>query len=347
MRDLSPTEKKVLYGLVSRPTLTDRALSDTIGVKRSTISAHKSQLYAESIIQKVYVPNLPALGCELLTARYGEFNPLDDLGARREWSTKFVEGHPSTFLNISTDRFRIALTSDRNFTELEAYFLDYEREYTKHDTYDLKANVPVYFPYKQASIHRFFNYAPLLADYAGMRHETQPEPQYFSGSEPVDLSDSEKKVLLAVLKEPQASTKDIGKKVSLSQEHVIRIRNSLLDANIIAPLVIPDPAKLGLDILAFAYSRFNIQNKKHHNPKALLERNAVVTLLETEKEQVMYTVHPTYSDCQKTYGDILRNYKDNNLLLGDMQLLILHTGELLIAKHHTYAPLAEKLLKTT
>ena len=79
--DLSPTEKKVMIGLVDFPDATDKSLASHLGKSRHTVSKSRMWLEEEGLVVKKRLPNLLKLGFKVMAFSHISFNPgkpLDD-----------------------------------------------------------------------------------------------------------------------------------------------------------------------------------------------------------------------------------------------------------------------------
>ena len=98
-------ERLTLHGIVQYPGLTAQGVSRETGVNPSTIGTIKKRVKDEGIIQRMYVPNFPALGCELLTVYWGSFRfaPLTREDAKKagDW---MMAALPSMVFGLSTPR---------------------------------------------------------------------------------------------------------------------------------------------------------------------------------------------------------------------------------------------------
>ena len=64
--------------------------------KRPTITAIRNKLEKKRLYEKFIIPDLEKIGCEIILARYGEFNPLTPW-IKRE---KFASWEPELFYRI-------------------------------------------------------------------------------------------------------------------------------------------------------------------------------------------------------------------------------------------------------
>jgi DNA-binding MarR family transcriptional regulator len=73
--DLTVKEKKVYSALVEYPTETTQQIGDRAGLSRHTVARMKKQFFEEGILHRLTLPNLKALGVDILTLYHISFNP--------------------------------------------------------------------------------------------------------------------------------------------------------------------------------------------------------------------------------------------------------------------------------
>jgi len=72
---LTEKEKKVYSSLVEHPTATTQQIGDFVGLSRHTISRMKKQFFEDGLLHQLTLPNLKALGVEILSFYHISFNP--------------------------------------------------------------------------------------------------------------------------------------------------------------------------------------------------------------------------------------------------------------------------------
>ncbi len=73
--ELSPKEKKVYSALVEHPTETTQQIGDRVDLSRHTVARMKKQFFEDRILHRLTLPNLKALGVDILTVYHISFNP--------------------------------------------------------------------------------------------------------------------------------------------------------------------------------------------------------------------------------------------------------------------------------
>ncbi|MCK4491810.1 MAG: response regulator, partial [Candidatus Altiarchaeales archaeon] len=88
---LTHNDKLTLYGLAQHPNASDITLSKKLGIPRTTITGIKNKLRKKQFYRKINTPNLPKLGCELLTLSYIKFNPSGIINERKTHTKKILK----------------------------------------------------------------------------------------------------------------------------------------------------------------------------------------------------------------------------------------------------------------
>jgi DNA-binding MarR family transcriptional regulator len=73
--ELTAKEKKVYSTLVEHPTETTQQIGDRVGLSRHTVARMKKQFFEDEILHRLTLPNLKALGVDMLTFYHISFNP--------------------------------------------------------------------------------------------------------------------------------------------------------------------------------------------------------------------------------------------------------------------------------
>jgi DNA-binding Lrp family transcriptional regulator len=137
---LSEKEKKVYASLVEHPTATTQQIGDAVGLSRHTVARMKKQFLQDGLLRHLTLPNLQALGVQILGFSHISFNP---------------EKAPSTAELTSLNSDYTVFFASRKF---EAVFL---------------SAYPTYHDYKQDEMakirylkeHNLFSHPPFISAY--------------------------------------------------------------------------------------------------------------------------------------------------------------------------------------
>ncbi len=112
----------MLYGLVRHPVLNDRELFERIGVKvsRQAVSKMRREFHETGLLRTVRIPNVRALGFDLLAEAWAHFAPGASLKVRVDALERTLRLAPTSFLASSDSDAVVfgAARSYEHFTEL-------------------------------------------------------------------------------------------------------------------------------------------------------------------------------------------------------------------------------------
>lgn len=346
MIKLTDKDKLVFHTLVKWPDLNDIQLSKKINVKRPTVTAIRNKLEKNGLYTTTKVPDLERIGCELLTVRYGSFNPLTPYEVRE----KYVSTHkfPEVFYKRTTDRERIALSAATNFTEAKKYIEYSNQIYGKQGFLTDEGIIHVFFPFKVTKIFKLFDYAPLLKQHFNLQTEEEKIDidTTFQEHEAIELSENEKKVFYALIKYPQQNDSEIAKKVSMARQRVSVMRKKFEKEELIKTIRIPDMKALGFNLLVLTHILVNpkspLDERKHGIEKILKQANHIIHI-SGNLEIILISEFEDYEAYKKTHDDLVDYYKQHDLLHKDPTTRILLNTDIKLQMNTNYAPLLKKI----
>jgi len=344
MIKFTPKEKLVFYGLVRWPDLTDDELGKKIDVKRSTVTTIRNKLTKEKLYTKHYVPHLGKLGCELLVARYGDFNPLTPWSQREQYTSR----EPELFYRISTDTSRVSLVAAENFTEVKKYLETAARRHASHGFLTKGGVKHVYYPLGLSKIILFFDFAPLLNKHfkLGFNEDGEIDTK-FRKPNPVKLSNTEKKILYTLVQNPTLSDKDISKKLSLTYQNVHTIRNTITSKGLLKTVIFPDLSRLGFELIVFTHAEMNPEasiDKRANQAKEVKKEGSQYVIVSGNMESIMLSAFKNYTDFERTHEKLIRSYSEANLLASDPLIKFYPLHDIQNHMKLKYAPLVKKIL---
>jgi len=348
MLRLTEKEMLVLYSLVRWPSLNDIELSNKIPVKRPTITAIRNKLKKEDFYYDILAPNLSMLGCEVLTVRYGSFNPTAKYEARKKYST--LDKFPEVFFKQSCDSQRVAMSAATNFTETMKYVEYSNITYSKYDLFSEEGIRHAFFPLKLSRIVRFFDYAPLLKKEFKITLKEDKHAVDFSHKEVQgkDLTENEKLVLYALVKYPELNDKEIAKKVSMTRQSINKMRKKFEGDELVKRIRIPNMKKLGYEVMSlihfFIKPRYTMDERKE-GVKYVLTYPEVIFLLISNLESVVLGVSRTFTELRKDYNTFLGEYKKSDFMARDPVVIEIPIDEIKESVIGRYHPLVRKILQ--
>lgn len=100
-RRLSQIEKRVYYGLIKYPDLSDSKIAEKMSLERHTVANIRKRFEKEKLIKKIRVPDLKKLGFQMLVFSYSRFNPLTPLDKRKKGIELLLKGYPNIMMLTS------------------------------------------------------------------------------------------------------------------------------------------------------------------------------------------------------------------------------------------------------
>jgi len=344
MLRLTDREKLVFYGLVRWPDLTDALLSKRLNVGRSTVTTIRNRLEGNKLYTTINVPNFEGIGCEILTALYGEFHPSAMYRRVRDIADEFG----NIFFMMSMGVHKISLGASTTFTEIGRYVEDYHDSHHKIGLSSLKRHNYVFFPLKLSRIFRFFDYAPLLRDHFNLKIDDEPEAD--EGFRRIRLTRNERLVFCSLIKYPELTDGRIASMLGMSRQTVSSIRRKIEENGLVRRIRIPDIGRLGFELLVFTHLHINPRMpiaKRKKGIDMLLSGAPHILKISGNLESIILSVFRDYTEYLNTYDKIFGFYKENGFLLEDPIVKIFSMRETDLEIHHRYAPLVENVLMST
>jgi DNA-binding MarR family transcriptional regulator len=92
VRHLTRIEKKTLMGLVRYPDLLDNSVAKKIGVTRQSVTKMKKRFETEGLLNALKIPNVQALGFDILLYIRPRFNPQMPL-KKKDWQKNILKAY--------------------------------------------------------------------------------------------------------------------------------------------------------------------------------------------------------------------------------------------------------------
>jgi PAS domain S-box-containing protein len=336
---LTEKDKQVLYGLIRYPQANDIELSEKLSVKRSTFTGIRNKLEKDGFFQTIRVPNMPALGYELMTVSYCKFS-----GCPQESAAELFEKErkcPDYFYHISTGSENCSFTASRNITEYT------EKTYGLKSEYDrlgiTKECHTIYFPYRLSENISSFDYSRPVKKWFKLEDSDKKTNIEKRERKDKNLSENEGKILYALIKYPNLSDKALAKKASLNKITVSQIKRRLIDEGYIETVKIPDLKKLGCELVFFMHGKLNPQIKKEERQTFLKKELCPSTYIEGVRDAVIIAPFRDYTEYKAVFDNFSQKQIDNRLFLEEPKTLLIPAGKITGEKLN-YAPLAKEAL---
>jgi DNA-binding MarR family transcriptional regulator len=337
MKKLSEREQLVLYGLVRYPHEPDSHTAKDLGMPQPTFSNIQRRLKKQGYYNVIGIPDLEALGCEIITVLYGTYSPLIPMEKRAKLEEGLRKAYPEIFFSIhGVNRVLLMLTGE-DFVAINKAVEDIGAVYIKNDLLDRSGLTRIDIHLPTAFISRFFDYSTFLYRKYGLKDKTSLEPWLTTFEEeekkPLAISDlnmNERRVLHFLMRNPESADVEIAMKLKISRTTVSKIKNRLVSTGLFRKAVIPNISKVDSEIMAFAHSPFTpgtTFKERMRSTKWLLENIPVVLSMITNKEAATLFVMEDYHDLQELKRMALFEYQSKGFMDAEPDILVFSSAE--------------------
>jgi len=315
MGGLSVRERRVLFGLVRWPGLSDVGLGEELSLGRSTVTVVRRRLERGGFVSGFLLPDFGRVGCELLTALYGEFSGAGGVGSL---GRELRDGLSSVFYMVRSGGLHLSLGAAGSLTDVAEGIRSHHRIHHEGGFLSDRRHNYVFFPLKFTRVLRFFDYAPLLASHFGLDYVADK----VGFKKPADWSPSsrELKVFRSLVSFPNETDEKVASVAGVSRQTVNGLRNRFLEGGLLRPVRVPDLSKIGFGLMAFSHLHMN----PHHGVSAVeprvrevLSDPAHVLNVSGDLESVALSFYRDYGEFRSSQARMVDSYKRGNLLLGD------------------------------
>lgn len=346
-RSLTKNEKAILYGLTRYPRLNNRELAEHLEINESTMSTVKKRLEQRNLISTIRVPNLQALGCEILVTVFGKIIPVRDATERVNRIRRALLDVDEIIYGKSDSNYLFFLLFAKNYTDACRALSALTRIYSSEgliDSTDLKTT---FFPLELSRFTRFFDYSTLLQSEFGLRDEISLEQDSLFTEAPVDLSETEAEVLYGLVKHPVETDSTIARRMDIRRQTFSRIRRDLEEKGIINTVRIPNIRLLGYEVKALTHIRFKpsstMTNRREIAGDAISQINPLI-IVSTDCEMVTLTAHKNFHAIRNDKKELLDEYVGRDLLLHVPEPQLFATRDSAMIRNHDYTPITAKIL---
>jgi len=348
---LTEKEQLVLYGLVKYPGLTYGSLAKKIGLKHSTVTAIRLRQRQKNYYRCIRAPILQDLGCEMLVVIYTNFNPVIPLEERVVTTGKTIEVFEELFYSIGEQDKGFSLSLAKDYASIGK--INDIRTQAFGGCGILEDEYPhmVVFPFGISKIYRFFDFVPLLRNSfkLDIEKDTVTIDYGTKRKETVNFNETEKNVYYMLIKHPELSDGDLGKKLGISRHTVSRLRRYFEQENLLKRMNLPNLKKLGFEILAFTHIQFNPRNPPdmEKDEAISLMSDATIFMASRRFEAVMLFVHNDYDAYKQEKTRIMQVLKENKWITKDPLIRTYGLNTSIVIKDFKFSPIAKKIVGST
>jgi len=349
---LTPKEKTTLYGLVRYPDLNDRALSEVLDEKMSTVTSIRRRLHERGYFMKVRIPQFHNLGCEIMTVGHGSFRPVAPYG--NDILTRTEETVPATYFGISNPYHFVMLGAACNYTQARTTYDEYYRNQRFVKAVDENDLSFSYLPYQLTNILNFFEFAPLLNHLFEMGDKDIGKVTEANGRratnrarEEVELSLTERKVLFGLVRYPELPDKALSERIKVSRQVVSKMRRKLEAEGFIRTAIIPDLPRLGMGMIIFTHYMLNPKTAGSFNEKSLIgAREGLPSFFLCSLPYEFYSLSTfrSYQEFERISEKYFKTYSESKALLRSPVILPFSLEDLTFFRNHTYSGVLKSML---
>ncbi len=258
---LSENSKKVLCGLCSYPTSTDKSLARDIGVNTSTISTIRQRMKEQGLIKVKIVPNYFTIehGTVIVASGNFRYHFPDDIrnnvsALALQPSTPFYKALDNmSWVSIGALYSPTAKDDPLKIRELPSILGD---QYIRDTTFNISKNI--FYPAK-VKVWRYFDYAHLFCHMfkvGSIVHTSRPSKRW----SPSTFKSNAKNVLQSIIKEPDSSDYRRSQVLDLSHPTFSKIKKRMMKRGVVKTIIEPDLAAFGFSVLA--WFRITLDNRE-------------------------------------------------------------------------------------
>jgi len=345
-KQLSQPERMVLFALAEDGMRTDSEVAERVGMKESTVGAHRRSLIKDGHVKIANYPAFHKLGCEFLVEFFGRTNPAIPLDDKNEVYTRFFSRNPQIFDAVSGEGFLMASSAFTKVADLLTFNERHDIFFEHLPTSKGLLEVAI-FPFEISRCSYFYNFAPCLhrildvdvSEPAGRRPK-------FHKFECPELSKVETKVFLEMLEFPTATDADIASRTRRSRQSVTSLRNSFLERELFIRTAVPTLSSVEFGAVAYVHLRFK--------PSVTLEKkNSVAgddwwkqSCYTLERNSEVFAVYPfaSFKEYSSLMGEYIGPFDRAGVLAQHPEIFVVSSENIVDLVDCAFAPLVKRIL---
>ena len=316
LKGFSSNEKDLLYGLVRYPERTDREIAQLIGMGQSTFTTIKQRLHRRGYYKKVYVPAFQTLGMELMSLVYVEFNPGLTLEERVDLTKKNIEIFDEIFLSWGELGRGFSLACTKDYTVFSKINDIRTRLFADLGILGEKLPGTALFPFETSTIHRFFDFEPLLRKSFGFEPPAwgTTDAKFFSHRDLTPLSKTEAQVLYQMVKQPEQNNNRLANETGLSRHTIAQVRFKIMERGLLRPLIVPNLHLLDFEILSLYTARIDpsAPSDRAEFGSGSINSESVIFNAVKPYQVAILSVYKNYDDFKREKGERINALKRYN-----------------------------------
>lgn len=342
MGSFTEREKRVLFGLVRYPDANDRELAELLAFKHSTVTAIRRRLVERGLFFTAWIPNIAKLGGNLLYFMVGNL-PTTTGDLDESFNAVINERFPRVVCAATTGEASFVLGYARDFAEATQDLMNWDR-WLAEETSSLPRWTKLVFPLSISPILLNFNYAPLLNSLFGLGEAdfTMDPPL---SRDPVRLTIKERRVLQALVENPDRPDNTIAGLTGVSRQAVSAMKTRFRDTELLVRRRIPDLKQLDVELLMLVIARFHpstpLESRRQLFGK-LLEGFPASFIISNDVETVVIAAVQDYTDYLAVYQRNSELYR--GFLREPPEIHLLPLEKLYCPRDHYYGGIIDELV---
>jgi DNA-binding MarR family transcriptional regulator len=344
--NLTKKEQLGLFYLVRYPDYNDRELSETTGLKLSTITAIRRRLKRRGYYYTTVVPRLQMLGYEMLAVGYGRLKDPGDHLDTKALTSRFQLLNKAFFM-VSDPNAEITLNMAENYTDIRRDIEEFQQFFAYHDMLEENRWNTILFPFRLSSLSNCFDYSGIVQRTYDLNVKVPQTELEEEKTGKVRLSSKERKVLLGLTTNPDVPDSTIAEKAGVSRQAVSAMKKRFVKERLIESRRILNLSVLGYQIVSFVHQRLCVGIPEKERVKLLRKiANEMPTFffVAGTSEFAMMTAHrdfQDYTECMTAYSTTLKSSGYN---FENFTRLILSVPGISEVRKHDYASVVGYML---
>lgn len=345
-KQLSQPERMVLFALTEDGMRTDSEVAERVGMKESTVGAHRRSLIKNGHLKFANYPAFHKLGCEFLVEFFGRTNPAIPLDDKNEVYTRFFRRNPQIFDAVSGEGFLMASAA---FTKVSDLLNFNER----HDIFfeDLPTSKGLLevaiFPFEISRCSYVYNFAPCIHRILGVSasEPTGREPKWHKLETP-DLSKVETKVLLEMLEFPTATDAEIASRTKRSRQSVTALRNGFLERELFTRTAVPTLNSVEFGAVAYVHLKFKPSVNLDKKNSIAGDDWWLQSCYTLERNSELFAVYPfaSFKEYSSLMGEYIGPFERSGVLAQHPEIFVVSSENIVDLVDCAFSPLLRRIL---
>ena len=322
-KPMSKKENLVLYILTRHPGLSDKELSEKIGIPRTTLTGIKNKLKRKGVYKNLNIPNYPTLGFELMSVITFDLNSSISHHKTVEDDLEILKKKDVIYALI-TDLEGFLICIFKDYTDYKKNMEPHLHELIHREYFK---NIYIHhFSLRLSRIIRFMDFSPIIHRLLEIEGEVGIREGFMRYVKERKTSQTEGRLINALTTYPEHSDAEVAGKVLLSRARVSQIKKKLTVEGVIQNRGFPDLSNLGAKLITVISAGMD--------PKCTREeRTSLINHMKSESSTVLFILGDTeflsinilkdYDYYKEVYDGIANAGKVNNCIISEMKTTLL------------------------